>query len=128
VVLPVVAKDGQSVGDAIRWVLHLELHWVLTIVHLLVVLRLLDSQDSLLSIWLFRVDREDHIVGDQSFFGLFASLVEDSKVVPDFPKLVLQSGGLGDVLKGLVDLAHVVEKDGQRGPENCFGGELLGGL
>ena len=111
-VLPVVAKDGEGVRDAVTWMLHLQLYRVLAIVHLFVVFGLLDGQDSLLSIWLLRVDTQDHVVGNQSFLRLLASLVQYSKVIPDLPKLVLQGGCLCNVLERLVDLAHVVKENG----------------
>lgn len=75
VMLPVVAKDGQCIGDAVGRVLHLQLHWVLSIVHLLVILGLLDGKDSLLSIRLLRVNGKDHVIGDKSLFRLLASLI-----------------------------------------------------
>ena len=107
-VLPVVAQDGERVRDAIGRVLHLELDRVLAIVHLFVVPGLVDCQDALLSIHLFWVDREDHVVSDQGLFGLLAGLIKDTQVVPHFPELVLEGRCLSDVLERLIDLAHVV--------------------
>jgi len=99
VVLPVVAQDGQRVRDALSRVLHLQLDWVLTVIHLFVVLVLLDSEDSLLSVRLLGVDGEYHVIGDEGFLWLLARLVQDSQVVPHFPQLVLQSRCLGNVLE-----------------------------
>ena len=55
-VLPVVSKNGECVGDAVRGMLHLKLHRVLAVIHLFVVLRLLYGHVSLLSIRLFGVN------------------------------------------------------------------------
>ena len=56
VVLPVVAQDCQCVWDALSGVLHLQLDWILAVVHLFMVLVLLDSEDSLLSVRLLGVN------------------------------------------------------------------------
>ena len=53
VVLPVVAKNGQCVWNAVGRMLHLQLD--LVIVDFLLVLGLLDGKDAFLSIWLFWV-------------------------------------------------------------------------
>lgn len=79
--------------------LHLQLDGILAIVHLLVVLGLFDRKDAFLRIWLLRVDREDHIVGNQGLFRLLAGLIEDTEIVPDLPEFVLQSRGLSNILK-----------------------------
>ena len=89
VVLPVVAQDGQRVRDAVAGVLHLQLDWVLAVVHLLVILGLLDRQDALLGVRLLGVDRKHHVVGNQCLLRLLARLVEDAQVVPDLPQFVL---------------------------------------
>jgi hypothetical protein len=78
VVLPVVAEDGQRVGDALSWVLHLELDRVLAVVHLLVILVHLNHQDALLGVWLLRIDRKDHIIGYEGFFRLLTGFVKDA--------------------------------------------------
>lgn len=54
--LPVVSQDGESVGDAVGGVLHLQLHGVLSIIHLFLILALLDCEDALLGVRLLRVD------------------------------------------------------------------------
>ena len=79
--------------------LHLKLDRILAIIHLFVILRLFDSEDAFLRIWLLRVDGEDHIVGNQGFFRLLAGLIEDTKIIPDLPEFVLQSRRLSNVLK-----------------------------
>ena len=56
VVLPVVTENGECVRDAVGGMLHLELHRVLTVIHLFVVLRLLYRHVTLLCIRLFGVD------------------------------------------------------------------------
>lgn len=56
VMLPVVSQDGESVGDAVGGVLHLQLHGVLSIIHLFLILALLDCEDALLGVRLLRVD------------------------------------------------------------------------
>ena len=57
VMLPVVTKNGECVRDAVGRVLHLELYWVLAVIHLFVVLGLLNRHISLLSIRLLGVNR-----------------------------------------------------------------------
>lgn len=86
--LPVVSKDGQRVWNALRWVLHLQLHRILLIIHFFVILMLLYGKDAFLSIWLLGVNRENHIVGNECLLWLSAGLVQDAKIVPNFPKLV----------------------------------------
>lgn len=83
--LPVVAEDGQSVWNALRRVLHLQLNWVLIVIHVLMILVLLDGKDAFLSVRLLRVNRKYHVVSDQGFLWLLARLIQNAQVVPDFP-------------------------------------------
>ena len=55
--------------------LHLQLHRILTIVHLLAILGLLDRIDTLLGIGLLGVNGEHHIVRDKGLLRLLASLI-----------------------------------------------------
>ena len=120
VVLPVVPQYGEGIGDAVRGVLHLQLNWVLTIVHLLAILGLLDRIDTLLGIGLLGVNGEHHIVRDKGLLRLLASLIQNTEIVPHFPQFMFQSGRLRDVLKGLIDLTHIVQQNSKRCPEDCF--------
>lgn len=75
IMLPVVAEDGQGVRNTLRWVLHLQLDRVLVVVHILVVFVLLNGKDALLSVGLFGINREDHVVGNECLLWLLASLI-----------------------------------------------------
>ena len=53
---------------------------------------------------------EDSLVGDESFFRLFTSLIEDTQVIPNLVEFRLESSGLDDVVESLLVLALLVVK------------------
>jgi hypothetical protein len=63
-----------------------------------------------LSVLLALLYLEDSLVGDESFFRLFTSLIEDTQVIPNLVEFRLESSCLDDVVEGLLVLALLVVK------------------
>jgi hypothetical protein len=76
----------------------------------LLVHRALDNHNSVLSVLLALLYLEDSLVGDESFFRLFTSLIEDTQVIPNLVEFRLESSCLDDVVEGLLVLALLVVK------------------
>ena len=72
--------------------------------------RALDNHNSVLSVLLALLYLEDSLVGDESFFRLFTSLIEDTQVIPNLVEFRLESSCLDDVVEGLLVLALLVVK------------------
>jgi hypothetical protein len=74
----------------------------------------------LLSILLVLLNLENSVVSNESFLGLLALLIQDSKVVPHLVELRLQGSSFDDVVEGLLVLSFLIVVIGERCPKDSF--------
>lgn len=95
---------------------------------LLLVVGVLDSHNPFLGVLVLAIELQDLGISDEGFFRLFAFLVEDPQVVPNFTHLRVESSCLDYVVEGVSVISIIIIKNGKSGPVDSLSWVLVCGL